>query len=128
MSPELQIIATFVLFLVLLTCGMAVPFAIAVPAIFYLLLQGGLPSLNSLGLVSWGLARRDRAGALAAAAGAAFLMRDVADRPLRQVVGIGAGQRAKPGTNDTHSGGGRKMTSCLAERATTSGGFCSFMP
>jgi len=54
MSPELQIIATFVLFLVLLTCGMAVPFAIAVPAIFYLLLQGGLPSLNSLGLVSWG--------------------------------------------------------------------------
>src|SRR6202007_2521037 len=54
MSPELQIIATFLFFLVLLTCGMAVPFAIAVPAIFYLLLQGGLPSLNSLGLVSWG--------------------------------------------------------------------------
>ena len=38
----------------LLTCGMAVPFAIAVPAMFYLLLQGGLTSLNSLGLVSWG--------------------------------------------------------------------------
>ena len=54
MSPELQIVVTFVFFLVLLTCGMAVPFAIAVPAIFYLLLQGGLPSLNSLGLVSWG--------------------------------------------------------------------------
>src|SRR3984957_2280664 len=33
---------------------MAVPFAIAVPAMLYLLLQGGLPSLNSLGLVSWG--------------------------------------------------------------------------
>jgi C4-dicarboxylate transporter, DctM subunit len=54
MSPELQIVATFALFLLLLTCGMAVPFAIAVPAVFYLLLQGGLPALNSLGLVSWG--------------------------------------------------------------------------
>jgi C4-dicarboxylate transporter, DctM subunit len=53
-SPELQIIITFAAFLVLLTCGMAVPFAIAVPAMFYLLLQGGLPALNSLGLVSWG--------------------------------------------------------------------------
>jgi C4-dicarboxylate transporter, DctM subunit len=54
MSPEIQILVTFGLFLVLLTCGMAVPFAIAVPAVFYLLLQGGLTSLNSLGLVSWG--------------------------------------------------------------------------
>jgi C4-dicarboxylate transporter, DctM subunit len=54
MTPELQIIVTFGLFLLLLTCGMAVPFAIAVPAVVYLLLQGGLPALNSLGLVSWG--------------------------------------------------------------------------
>src|SRR6267378_122365 len=54
MSPELQIIVTFAVFLVLLTCGMAVPFAIAVPALFYLLLQGGFPALNSLGLVAWG--------------------------------------------------------------------------
>src|SRR5262244_4049899 len=54
MSPEFQIIITFAFFLVLLACGMAVPFAIAVPAMFYLLLQGGLPALNSLGLVSWG--------------------------------------------------------------------------
>jgi TRAP-type mannitol/chloroaromatic compound transport system permease large subunit len=54
MGPELQIIVTFAVFLVLLICGMAVPFAIAVPAMFYLLLQGGLPALNSLGLVSWG--------------------------------------------------------------------------
>jgi C4-dicarboxylate transporter, DctM subunit len=54
MSPELQIVVTFAVFLILLTCGMAVPFAIAVPAMLYLLLQGGLPSLNSLGLVSWG--------------------------------------------------------------------------
>jgi C4-dicarboxylate transporter DctM subunit len=54
MGPELQIIITFALFLLLLTCGMAVPLAIAVPAVLYLLLQGGLPALNSLGLVSWG--------------------------------------------------------------------------
>ena len=54
MSPELQIVVTFALFLVLLTAGMAVPFAIAVPAMVYLLLQGGLTSLNSLGLVAWG--------------------------------------------------------------------------
>jgi C4-dicarboxylate transporter, DctM subunit len=54
MSPELQIIVTFAIFLMLLTCGMAVPFAIALPAVFYLLMQNGLPSLNSLGLVSWG--------------------------------------------------------------------------
>ena len=54
MSPELQIIVSLAVFLILLTCGMAVPLAIAVPALFYLLLQGGLPSLNSLGLVSWG--------------------------------------------------------------------------
>ena len=54
MSPDIQIVVTFAFFLVLLGCGMAVPFAIAVPAMFYLLLQGGLPSLNSLGLVSWG--------------------------------------------------------------------------
>ncbi|MEJ0070941.1 MAG: hypothetical protein WDO24_21895 [Pseudomonadota bacterium] len=54
MGPELQILLTFALFLGLLTAGMAVPFAIAVPAVVYLLLQGGLPALNSLGLVSWG--------------------------------------------------------------------------
>jgi len=54
MSPDVQVVVTFALFLTLLVCGMAVPFAIAVPAMFYLLLQGGLPSLNSLGLVSWG--------------------------------------------------------------------------
>ncbi|MBO0754724.1 MAG: TRAP transporter large permease subunit, partial [Bradyrhizobiaceae bacterium] len=54
MGPEFQVIATFAAFLVLLTCGMAVPFAIAVPAMFYLLMQGGPPALNSLGLVSWG--------------------------------------------------------------------------
>jgi C4-dicarboxylate transporter, DctM subunit len=54
MGPELQILIVTLIFLGLLTAGMAVPFAIAVPAIIYLLLQGGLPALNGLGLMSWG--------------------------------------------------------------------------
>ena len=54
MSPEIQLLVVTVLFLGLLTAGMAVPFAITIPALVYLLLQGGLPALNSLGLVSWG--------------------------------------------------------------------------
>jgi tripartite ATP-independent transporter DctM subunit len=54
MGPEVQILITFVLFLALLTAGMAVPFAIAVPAVVYLLMQGGFEALNGLGLMSWG--------------------------------------------------------------------------
>ena len=54
MGPELQIFIVTALFLGLLTAGMAVPFAIAVPAIIYLLMQGGFPALNGLGLMSWG--------------------------------------------------------------------------
>jgi tripartite ATP-independent transporter DctM subunit len=54
MSPEFQLLVVTVLFLGLLTAGMAVPFAITIPAVIYLLLQGGLPALNSLGHVSWG--------------------------------------------------------------------------
>jgi tripartite ATP-independent transporter DctM subunit len=54
MSPELQLLIVTVLFLGLLLAGMAVPFAIVIPALIYLLLQGGLPALNSLGLVTWG--------------------------------------------------------------------------
>jgi C4-dicarboxylate transporter, DctM subunit len=53
-GPELQILIVTALFLGLLTAGMAVPFAIAVPAIIYLLMQGGLTALNGLGLMSWG--------------------------------------------------------------------------
>ena len=53
-GPELQILIVTVLFLGLLTAGMAVPFAIAVPAIIYLLMQGGFTALNGLGLMSWG--------------------------------------------------------------------------
>jgi C4-dicarboxylate transporter, DctM subunit len=54
MSAELQILITTAIFLGLLTAGMAVPFAIAVPAIIYLLMQGGFDSLNGLGLMAWG--------------------------------------------------------------------------
>src|SRR4030095_2834714 len=54
MSPEIQLLIVTALFLGLLMAGMAVPFAITIPALLYLLLQGGLPALNSLGLVSWG--------------------------------------------------------------------------
>jgi C4-dicarboxylate transporter, DctM subunit len=54
MSPEIQLLIVTALFLGLLMAGMAVPFAITIPALVYLLLQGGLPALNSLGLVSWG--------------------------------------------------------------------------
>ena len=54
MGPELQILIVTVLFLGLLTAGMPVPFAIAVPAVIYLLMQGGFTALNGLGLMSWG--------------------------------------------------------------------------
>jgi C4-dicarboxylate transporter, DctM subunit len=54
MGPELQVLVVTILFLGLLTAGMPVPFAITIPAVIYLLLQGGMPALNSLGLVSWG--------------------------------------------------------------------------
>ena len=53
-GPELQILIVTIIFLGLLTAGMAVPFAIAVPAVIYLLMQGGFPALNGLGLMSWG--------------------------------------------------------------------------
>src|SRR5262245_28225480 len=54
MSPEIQLLIVTVMFLGLLTAGMAVPFAIVIPAVIYLSLQGGWAALNSLGLVSWG--------------------------------------------------------------------------
>jgi C4-dicarboxylate transporter DctM subunit len=54
MGPEVQIIIVTILFLGLLTAGMPVPFAIAVPAVIYLLMQGGFTALSGLGLMSWG--------------------------------------------------------------------------
>jgi len=53
-GPEVQALIVTVIFLGLLTAGMAVPFAIAVPAVIYLLMQGGFGALNGLGLMSWG--------------------------------------------------------------------------
>ena len=54
MSPELQIIVVFAVFIGLLVIGMSVPFAIMVPSLVYVLLQGGLKGFNAMGLVSWG--------------------------------------------------------------------------
>jgi len=54
LGPELQVLIVTVLFLGLLTAGMPVPFAIAVPAVIYLLMQGGFAALSGLGLMSWG--------------------------------------------------------------------------
>jgi len=54
MSPSLQLIISFVIFLTLLGAGMLVPFAIVVPAAIYLYMQDGFHAFNSLGLVSWG--------------------------------------------------------------------------
>ncbi len=54
MSPEWQILVVFALFLGLLAAGVSIPFAIAAPGLFYLLLLGGLDALKGLGLVSWG--------------------------------------------------------------------------
>jgi len=51
---EYQIVFIFALFIGLLAAGMAVPFAILLPGMLYLYLQGGVAALHSLGLVSWG--------------------------------------------------------------------------
>ena len=54
MDLMMQLAGSFGLFLLLLALGMAVPFAIAVPGIVYLLMQGGLPALKAVGLITWG--------------------------------------------------------------------------
>lgn len=46
------------------------------------------------GLFAHGVERRGKLGAITAGAGAALLLRDVANRPLRRVFGVGAGRRA----------------------------------
>ena len=50
----MQLIGSFGIFLLLLAAGMAVPFAIAVPGVIYLLMQNGLTALKGIGLVTWG--------------------------------------------------------------------------
>ena len=54
MSVALALIGSFGLFLLLLAAGMAVPFAIAVPGVVYLLLQNGVTALKGIGLITWG--------------------------------------------------------------------------
>jgi len=54
MSAGLEVAIVLVVFLGLLAAGMAIPFAIGVPAIVYLLLHGGVPALKGIGLMSWG--------------------------------------------------------------------------
>jgi len=54
MELAFQLIFSFGVFLLLLAAGMAVPFAIAVPGVLYLLMQHGLAELKGIGLVSWG--------------------------------------------------------------------------
>ena len=54
-SPGLQLVVAFAVFLALLGMGMLVPFAIAIPAAFYLFMQGGLDAFNGLGLSRGGL-------------------------------------------------------------------------
>lgn len=54
MTAGLEVFVVLVIFLGLLAAGMAIPFAIGVPAIVYLLLHGGVPALKGIGLMSWG--------------------------------------------------------------------------
>lgn len=54
MSAGLEVAVVLLIFLGLLAAGMAIPFAIGVPAIVYLLLHGGVASLRGIGLMSWG--------------------------------------------------------------------------
>src|SRR5581483_9365547 len=53
-TPTLEILLVMVIFLGLLAAGMAIPFAIGVPAIVYLVVHGGVPALKGIGLMSWG--------------------------------------------------------------------------
>jgi tripartite ATP-independent transporter DctM subunit len=54
MELAFALIVSFGIFLLLLAAGMAVPFAIAVPGIIYLLMQHGLSALKGIGLITWG--------------------------------------------------------------------------
>ena len=54
MSATVEVIIVLGVFLVLLSSGMGVPIAIAIPAVLFLFLEGGTVLLNSLGFISWG--------------------------------------------------------------------------
>ena len=54
MGPGLDLLIVLATFLGLLAVGMAVPIAIGIPGLVYLVLEGGFSSLNSLGFIAWG--------------------------------------------------------------------------
>ena len=54
MSSGADMGISFAFFLGLLAIGFEVPFAIAVPGVLYLFLQGGMPVLDGLGMATWG--------------------------------------------------------------------------
>jgi tripartite ATP-independent transporter DctM subunit len=54
MTPGLELVVIFAIFLGLLCVGMTIPFAILVPSVLYLLSHAGLAGLKGIGLVSWG--------------------------------------------------------------------------
>lgn len=54
MGPEIDLLIVLGTFLGLLAIGMAVPIAIGIPGLVYLVLEGGFSSLNSLGFIAWG--------------------------------------------------------------------------
>ncbi len=54
MGSEIDLLIVLGTFLGLLAIGMAVPIAIGIPGLVYLVLEGGFSSLNSLGFIAWG--------------------------------------------------------------------------
>lgn len=54
MTPGFEVVLVLGGFLALLAMGMTIPLAILLPAITYLLIDGGWSSLNSLGFLAWG--------------------------------------------------------------------------
>ena len=53
MTPELELLVAFVVFLSLIVVGMSVPFAILLPGVLYLYLLSGWAGFKALGVVSW---------------------------------------------------------------------------
>lgn len=54
MGGEYLIVLIFVLFIGLLAAGMSVPYAILLPGVLYLYLEGGVGALHGLGITTWG--------------------------------------------------------------------------
>ena len=54
MGGEYLIVVIFALFIGLLATGLAVPYAILLPGVLYLYLEGGIGALHGLGITTWG--------------------------------------------------------------------------